>query len=324
VARRRGSADDGVPLVSGDLGRTAGLERGRADRPHVVGPRLSGGGARGRRGAGAPGPERADGAGGGRSRLGPGADGRDARVRHQRSDEAAFGRAVAEGRTDAGPRPCPEGRGEAARERVGFGCGDLGKPSLDVIAAKRGRAVHVPDRSHVRRRFGAAPDEIRAEASRRLERDGYEPMLKRSRRRLPSRPEHLTDKQAVKLSEWLKYAPRAARVLAPRRVPAGPGGQERVAVRGVPGRVRGPGRALRSRSEPMKQIARGIRPRRPLILNWFRAPGRVSAGAVEGLNNEVKLVTRGSDGFATAKVANLALLPDLGRLPGPRRTLGFC
>jgi hypothetical protein len=29
-----------------------------------------------------------------------------------------------------------------------------------------------------------------------------------------------------------------------------------------------------------------------LILNWFRARGEVSSGAVEGLNNKVKLVTR--------------------------------
>jgi transposase len=42
------------------------------------------------------------------------------------------------------------------------------------------------------------------------------------------------------------------------------------------------GRVMRSRLEPMKRIARSIRVHRPLILNWFRAKGTVSAGAVEG------------------------------------------
>ena len=81
---------------------------------------------------------------------------------------------------------------------------------------------------------------------------------------------------------------------------------------------------MRSRLEPMKKIARRIRTHRPLILNWFRARGQVSAGAVEGLNNKVKLVTRKSYGFRTAEFAKLALLHNLGHLPEPKRTHRFC
>ena len=81
---------------------------------------------------------------------------------------------------------------------------------------------------------------------------------------------------------------------------------------------------MRSRLEPMKKVARTIRSHRPLILNWFRAKGEVSSGAVEGLNNKVKLVTRKSYGFRTAKVARLALLHNLGRLPEPKHTHRFC
>ncbi len=36
----------------------------------------------------------------------------------------------------------------------------------------------------------------------------------------------------------------------------------------------------------MKKVARTLRAHRPLILNWFRAKGEVSSGAVEGLNLE--------------------------------------
>jgi len=50
----------------------------------------------------------------------------------------------------------------------------------------------------------------------------------------------------------------------------------------------------------------------------------VSSGAVEGLNNRVKLVTRKSYGFRTSEVAKLGLVPNLGRLLEPKRTHRFC
>jgi hypothetical protein len=40
-------------------------------------------------------------------------------------------------------------------------------------------------------------------------------------------------------------------------------------------------RALRSRLEPMKKVARMLRAHEELLLNWFRARGEISAGAVE-------------------------------------------
>ena len=80
-------------------------------------------------------------------------------------------------------------------------------------------------------------------------------------------------------------------------------------------------RVMRSRREPMKKVARTLRNHQPLILNWFRAKGEVSSGAVEGLNNKVKLVIRKSYGFRAAK---LALLHNLGRLPEPKSTHRFC
>ena len=84
------------------------------------------------------------------------------------------------------------------------------------------------------------------------------------------------------------------------------------------------GRVMRSRLEPMKKVARTMRSHRPLILNWFRARGLVSSGAVEGLNNKVKLVTRKSYGFRSPDVAKLALLHNLGDLTEPKRTHRFC
>ncbi len=51
-------------------------------------------------------------------------------------------------------------------------------------------------------------------------------------------------------------------------------------------------RAMRSKIDPMKKMARTLRNKRELLLNWFRAEGRLSSGVVEGFNNKLKLITR--------------------------------
>ena len=76
-------------------------------------------------------------------------------------------------------------------------------------------------------------------------------------------------------------------------------------------------KAMRSRLEPVKKIARMLRRHQPLILNWFRADGKISAGAVEGMNNKLKVITRSSYGFRTFKATETALYHKLGRLPEP-------
>ena len=87
--------------------------------------------------------------------------------------------AVAEERTEASLRSCLEGLGEPACKQVQFVCSDMWKPYLKVIGEKLGDAIHVLDRFHIMQKFGKAIDEIRAEEAKRLERDGYEPVLKR-------------------------------------------------------------------------------------------------------------------------------------------------
>ncbi|HEV2385927.1 MAG TPA: transposase [Candidatus Acidoferrales bacterium] len=83
-------------------------------------------------------------------------------------------------------------------------------------------------------------------------------------------------------------------------------------------------RALRSRLEPMKQVARMLRAHEELLLNWFRAKGEVSAGAVEGLNNKIRVVTTRSYGFRTYEAVEMALYHSLGRLPEPESAHRFC
>ncbi len=82
---------------------------------------------------------------------------------------------------------------------------------LKVIAEKLGQAVHVLDRFHVMQLFGKALYEFRAEEAKRLVRDGYEAVFKKSRSCLLKRPANQTDKQTVKLSELLKYNLKSVR-----------------------------------------------------------------------------------------------------------------
>ena len=82
-------------------------------------------------------------------------------------------------------------------------------------------------------------------------------------------------------------------------------------------------RAMRSKLEPMKKVARMLRSKRALILNWFRAEGKISAGIVEGFNNKLKLVTRKAYGFRAQEAHETALYHNLGALPEPKFTHEF-
>ncbi len=81
---------------------------------------------------------------------------------------------------------------------------------------------------------------------------------------------------------------------------------------------------MRTDLAPLKKVADSLRSHRPLLLNWFGAKGAISAGAVEGMNNKLILVTRKSYGCRTSRVAKLALLHNLGHLPKPDHLHKFC
>ena len=83
-------------------------------------------------------------------------------------------------------------------------------------------------------------------------------------------------------------------------------------------------RTLQTDLDPMKKVAKMLRKHKPLILNWFRAKGRLSSGAVEGLNLKAKLTMRKAYGFKTLKCLEIALYHTLGELPEPEHTHRFC
>jgi transposase len=204
-----------------------------------------------------------------------------------------------------------------------FVCSDMWKPYLKVIAKKASRAVHVLDRFHVMAKMNKAIDQVRAGEAKRLERDGYEPVLKHSRWCLLKRKENFTEKQAAKMSELLKYNLQSVRGRLMRE-----DFQRFWEYRYVACAAKFLNewctRAMRSKIDPMKKVAQTLRRHRDLILNWFRAEGVISAGIVEGLNNKAKLTMRKAYGFRTEKAIEIALYHQLGDLPEPEFTHRFC
>jgi transposase len=214
--------------------------------------------------------------------------------------------------------------GPKRSQALRFICSDMWKPYLRVVAKKAAQAIHVLDRFHIASHLSKAIDEVRAKEAKELHARGLQPFLTRTRWLLLKRPENLTPKQEIGLGElllrsnlrsvrayllkedlqrfWSYVSPYWAGVFLDRWCT----------------------RILRSRIEPMKKVARMLRSHRELILNWFRARGQLSAGAVEGLNGKVRVITKRAYGFRTYRAVEVALYHSLGRLPEPDFTHRFC
>ena len=230
---------------------------------------------------------------------------------------------VAEDRTEQSLRSFFQFLTAEAQQSIRFVCSDMWQPYLNVVAEQLKEAVHVLDRIHIMKKMNEAIDEVRRSEAARLERDGYEPVLKHSRWCLLKRRENLTAQQTVKLTELLKYNLQSVRSHLQREdfqrfwEYTSPGWAVKFLDEWCV-------RTMRSKIEPMKAIARSLQEHRDLILNWFRAKGKVSAGSVEGLNNKAKVNIRKSYGFRTYNVIELSLYHTLGKLPEPKFTHEFC
>ncbi|MFM7593131.1 MAG: ISL3 family transposase [Isosphaeraceae bacterium] len=213
--------------------------------------------------------------------------------------------------------------GDHVCKQVEFVCSDMWKPYLKVINSELGQAVHILDRFHIMKLFGKALDEIRAGESRQMKKDGHEEVLKNSRWCLLKRPENLTEKQQLKLSDLMKYNLQSVKAYLVREDFQQLWGYKRAIWAGK-FLDKWCGMVNRTNLEPMKKVAATIQKHRGLILNWFEAKGELSSGAVEGMNNKVKLVSRKSYGFRTARITQLALMHNLGDLPEPEHFHRFC
>lgn len=213
--------------------------------------------------------------------------------------------------------------GKERTEKIEAICSDMWKPYLKVIREKAKGAIHVLDRFHIMSNMGKAIDKVRAEEARNMERDGYEPILKKARFLLLKRPENLTEKQEVKLGELVKYNLKSIRAYLLKEDFQN-FWEYKSKAWASKFLDRWCNRTMRSKIEPMKNIAKMLRKYKELIMNWFEMKGKISAGIVEGFNTKAKLTTRKSFGFRTYKVLRIALLHQLGDLPIPESTHKYC
>jgi transposase len=212
--------------------------------------------------------------------------------------------------------------GDELASKIVFVCSDMWEPYLKVIREKCSEALHILDRFHIVAKMNKALDEIRAGESRRIASEGGVPVLKKSRWLLLKREENLKTEQRFRLRDLLRYNLKTVRAYLLKEAfqqlwdynsPEWAGKFLDDWFRQV----------MRSRIEPMKNIARSLRQHRELILNYFRAQKLLSSGVVEGLNNKAKVTMRKSYGFRTFRCLELALYHSLGKLPEPESTHEF-
>ncbi|MGH2399630.1 MAG: ISL3 family transposase [bacterium] len=204
-----------------------------------------------------------------------------------------------------------------------FICSDMWKPYLHVVAKKAGHALHILDRFHIAKHLSDAIDEVRRAEVRSLRQRGRQPLLTKARWVLLKRRENQTRAQRARLRELLQHNLRAVRAMLLREwfddfwhyrsIDWAGAFLDEWCVQ-----------VMRSRLEPMKKVARMLRRHRPLLMNWFRARGEISAGIVEGFNNKAKLTTRKAYGFRSYRCLEIALYHTLGQLPEPEATHRFC
>src|SRR6202046_2606777 len=181
--------------------------------------------------------------------------------------------------------------GDEVASKIVFVCSDMWEPYLKVIREKCSQALHILDRFHIVAKMNLALDEVRAGEARRIASEGRVPVLKKSRWLLLKREENLKDEQRFRLRDLLRYNLKTVRAYLLKEA-----FQQLWDYNSVPwaGKFLDQWcrQVMRSQIEPMKKIARSMRQHRELILNYFRAQKLFSSGAVEGLNNKVKVTIR--------------------------------
>jgi transposase len=226
-------------------------------------------------------------------------------------------------RTEATIRKFFNWLGQERSARLRFICSDMWKPYLKVIAEKATNAINILDRFHIMSKMSKAIDDVRAKEVKELKAKGKAPVLTQTRWCLLKRPENLTENQHIRLSELLRCNLKTVRAYLLKEdfqffwsyvSPAWAGKFLDDWCK----------RTMKSRIKPMKKIAKMLRAHRSLLLNWFRAKGRIALGAVEGFNNKAKATTKRSYGFRTYDILEIALYHTLGNLPEPYVTHKFC
>ncbi len=231
--------------------------------------------------------------------------------------------AIRPGREGKALVQCLRDIGQAARKSIRYVCSDMWKAYLTVIDRRLPKAIRVLDKFHIVANLHKAVDEVRREESARMAKEGYEPILKKSKYCFLKRPENLTPNQDLKLEELMQYDLRSVRAY-----------QLKEGFRALWDYQsirwarwfwkKWSTRAMRSKLDPMKKFVKTMRNHEDLIFNYWAARKEFNSGVVEGLNRKVNVVTRKAYGFRSEEVYRIALCHALGDLPEPQTAHRFC
>lgn len=213
--------------------------------------------------------------------------------------------------------------GKERSAKLKYVCSDMWAPYLKVIAKRAPNALNILDRFHIMRKFNEAIDEVRRTEVKEFKTAKQENVLEKGRWLLLKRPENLSDKQTSRLDDLMKLNLSSIKAYILREDFQRFWEYQRSDFAGkfLDNWVT---RTLQTDLEPMKKVARMLRNHKPMILNWFKAKGRLSSGAVEGMNLKAKLTMRKAYGYKSTKCLQVALYHTLGNLPEPCVIHRFC
>jgi transposase len=212
--------------------------------------------------------------------------------------------------------------GTKALASVRYVCSDMWKPYLKIIPQFFSNAVHMIDRFHVTQLLNQAVDKVRRldmaamkgrPQAKHIKGLRWSILRRFSRVRGRARQAltrmmntRLATGRAWHLKEaflhfWSYRSPRCASEFLRAWVT----------------------RAKRSRIPSMRKFAETLQRHEPMLLNWIQARDEIMTGAVEGLNNKCRVVTRRAYGYRSFAVLETMLYHTLGKLPMPELTHRF-
>ena len=233
---------------------------------------------------------------------------------------------VGQRRTEACLRKGIRELGEAMQS-VKYVCSDMWKPYLKVIAKLLPQALNILDRFHIVAHLNGAVDAVRRSEVSRLggskAKGSAGAKLKNMRWSLLRAGRRVRGKARVRLNALIRAKGATARAWMLKE-----SFEHFWSYRSLSWAMgfldAWVSRAMRSRLEPMRKVARMLRSHRELLGNYFKARKLYSSGVVEGLNLKCNLIKRRAYGLRSFEALETALYHNLGALPEPEITHRFC
>jgi len=202
-------------------------------------------------------------------------------------------------------------------------CSDMWKPFLKVVRELCGQALNVLDPFHVAKHLNEALDNVRRGEQSRIRDAQTRKQAKGGRFLLLKRSTKVRGRARHQLKSILAALAQTSRAW-----------ELKESFRRF-WRYRSPTwakaylkewttRAMRSRIEPMKKVARMLRSHEDLLLNYFRAKRQYTNAMVEGMNHKARVSLARSFGHRSFTILQLVLYHNLGQLPEPPSTHKFC